>query len=91
MTVGSHVTVSAASDPANICPSLGPPVTTTVKTPWIRPRIASGTAACRIVVRKIARDVVGAARDREAQRTRRRVRARGHRRNRSSTRRARSS
>ena len=53
-TGGTHVAVSVASVPANIWPSRGPPVTTTVKTPWVRPRRWSGTAACRIDWRKIA-------------------------------------
>ena len=43
--------MSAAAEPATKSPILGPPATTTVKTPCSRPRRLSGAATCRIVER----------------------------------------
>ena len=46
--------IRSATTPPRNSPSLGPPATTTMKTPCKRPRIRSGAADCRIVVRKTA-------------------------------------
>ncbi|WAL74506.1 hypothetical protein OU787_25245 [Kitasatospora sp. YST-16] len=43
--------------PDSKSPRRGPPATTTMKTPWRRPRISSGAATCIIVLRKIIETV----------------------------------
>ena len=45
---------AAATSPASMSPSFGPPVTTMKNTAPSRPRRWSGTVTCRIVERKIA-------------------------------------
>ena len=52
---GATVTeVAVASAPARRSPRRGPPATTTMNTPCIRPRISSGAAICSIDVRRTA-------------------------------------
>ena len=46
--------IRSATAPPSSSPTRGPPATTTMNTPCSRPRIRSGAADCRIVVRKTA-------------------------------------
>ena len=56
--------IRSATAPPSSSPSRGPPATTTMNTPWSRPRIRSGAADWRIVVRKTALTASDAAGER---------------------------
>ena len=53
-TIATVTDAALASAPARRSPSRGPPATTTMNTPCIRPRISSGAAICSIDVRSTA-------------------------------------
>ena len=53
-TIATVTATALARAPARRSPSRGPPATTTMKTPCIRPRISSGAASCSIDERSTA-------------------------------------